>query len=458
MNKRFAELSKDQQTKIVEQLSEDELIDLLFDWHSWARPEQIAPNQNYDIWAIIAGRGFGKTRTGAEWTNEQARLANYPRFALVGPTTADVRDVMIDGESGILACAHPKFRPVYTPSKRHKLEWPNGFIANGYSAEEPDRLRGPQHGGAWGDEIAAWRYWETYDQLEYGLRLGANPVTCLTTTPKPRKELIDLLNESTTIVTKGTTLDNKFNLPKKFIDRIVNKYAGTRLGRQEIYAELLDEWEGALWRRKWIDDYRINPDETGKVIYPSLKLIVVGVDPAVTNKKTSAETGIVAAGLGDDGRYYVLDDRSLIDSPENWARISVNLVNDLQGDYIVAEVNNGGDLVETVINMHNPDFKVRKVWASRGKQVRAEPITMLYEQGKVSHVGYFADLESEMCTWDPTDTRAPSPNRIDALVWALSHLQKRNYGNDEVEIEIMGTLQTASDTPNNGGQLTEPDW
>lgn len=455
---RFAELSTKQQATVVEQLSEDELIDLLFDWHSWARPEQVTPTKPYDIWAIIAGRGFGKSRTGAEWTIEQARLANYPRAALVGSTISDVRDVMIEGESGILASSHPRFRPTYSPSRRHRLEWPNGFLAFGYSAEEPDRLRGPQHGGAWCDEIAAWRYWETYDQLEYGLRLGNDPKTCITTTPKPRKELIELLKEPTTIVTKGSTLDNSLNLPKKFLKRIVDKYAGTRIGQQEIYAELLDEWEGALWRRAWIDDYRVRPDREGKLHVPDYVLIVVGVDPAVTSKKTSDETGIIAVALGKDNRYYVLDDKSLIDSPENWARISVNLVNDLNGDYIVAEVNNGGDLVETVINMHNPDFKVRKVWASKGKTVRAEPITMLYEQGKVSHVGYFADLESEMCTWDPSDSKAPSPNRIDALVWALKNLKDRNHGEEDLSIEIHGTLQSANEITKSNGQLTEPDW
>lgn len=434
------DLTEKEQQEIILQFDEKEIQDLIFDFSLWARPSQLPPQKEFSTWAIIAGRGFGKTRTGAEWTKAQAQGAYTSRLALIGPTASDVRDTMIEGESGILACSHPDFRPVYTPSKR-KLEWPNGVQAFTYSAEEPERLRGPQHGAAWCDELAAWRYWETFEQLEYGLRLGDNPIKIVTTTPKPRKELIELLRASDTVVTKGSTLDNAANLPKKFIDKLLDKYAGTRIGQQEIYAELLEEFEGALWRRAWIDDYRV-PQA------PEMPLIVVGVDPAVTAKKTSDETGIVAAGIGVDGRYYVLDDRSLIDTPENWAKLSVNLINELQGNFIVAEVNNGGDLVETVLNLHEPKARIRKVWASKGKYARAEPISMLYEQGKVSHVGYLPDLETEMCTWDATDSKARSPNRIDALVWALFFLNERRGSTRNPVYETYGELETLNEFDN----------
>jgi phage terminase large subunit-like protein len=365
------------------------------------------------VWLILAGRGFGKTRTGAEATRKAKD--RYGRIHLVGPTAGDVRDVMVEGQSGILETSPPWDRPQYEPSKR-RLTWGNGAVATLFSADEPDRLRGPQCEFAWCDELAAWRYHESWDQLMFGLRLGEDPRCLVTTTPRPTKEIRDLLKQATTHVTRGTTYENRDNLAPAFFEQIVSKYEGTRLGKQELLAEVLDDVPGALWTWDMIQ----KAQEARSPV--EMKRIVVAIDPAVTATEDSDETGIVACGIGTDGRGYVLADESGRYTPNQWGRKAVELYKRLDADRIVAEVNNGGDMVETVIRTVDLHIPYRAVRASRGKRVRAEPVAALYEQGKVSHLGSFSRLEDQMCTWDAT-TSDKSPDRLDALVWALTDLK-----------------------------------
>lgn len=359
----------------------------------------------------MAGRGFGKTRTGAEWVRGLVESGQAKRIALIAPTAADARDVMVEGESGILACSPPWFRPVYEPSKR-RLTWPNGALATTYSADEPERLRGPQHDASWCDEAGAWRYPETFDMLLLGLRLGADPRCLVTTTPRPVKLIRELASLSTTAITRGTTYENRENLAPAFFEQIIRKYEGTRLGRQELNAELLEDNPYALWQRHRIEELRVTS-------YPELTRIVVGVDPQAGDGENAAETGIVVAGLGKDDQGYILDDRTLSASPLAWASEVVAAYHRHRADRIVAECNNGGKMVESTIRSVEKNVPVKLVTASRGKQTRAEPISALYEQGRVHHVGTFPDLEDQMTSWVPGEE---SPDRMDALVWAMTEL------------------------------------
>ena len=410
-------LKPPQQAKILQSLSDDDVVELLYTWRAWARPEQLAPAGAWFVWLILAGRGWGKTRTGAGWLHEEVERRGKCLVHIVGATSADVRDVMIGGPSGLLASAHPKRRPVYEPSKR-LVTWPNGAQGLAFSADEPERLRGPQCHLAWADELAAWRYAEeTWDQLNFGLRLGDDPRMCVTTTPKPTKQIRELISDELTKLTTGSTFDNRANLAKPFLSRIIKKYGGTRLGRQELYAEVLDDNPGALWKRKpMIEDLRVR----AKVV-PRLVRIVVAVDPAVSALATSAETGIVAVGLGEDGHGYVLDDKSLQGSPGAWGAAVADAYHNRKADRVVGEVNNGGDLVESNLRSVDKNISYKAVRASRGKQTRAEPIAALYEQKRIHHVGSFPELEDQLCDWDPT-TGAPSPDRLDALVWGCTEL------------------------------------
>ncbi len=394
-------------------LSPGALAALKHDWRFWGRPDQITPPGNWRTWLILAGRGWGKTRTGAEWVREQIESGRCGRLALVAPTAADVRDVMVEGESGILAICPDGKRPEYKPSIR-RLEWPNGAMATLYSAEEPDRLRGPQHDGAWCDELAAWFYPEAWDMLQMGMRLGNDPRAIVTTTPRPTAIVKRLLADPTTHATRGSTFDNRANLAPAFMDAIIARYQGTRLGRQELYAELLEDVEGALWSRELLDRLRVQSA-------PELKRVVVAIDPAVTNEADSDETGIVVAGLGMDGHGYILDDLSGRHSPLEWAQRAINAYRTQRADRIVAEVNNGGQLVEVNLRTVDRNVAYKGVHAAKGKRTRAEPIAALYEQGKVHHVGEFARLEDQLCTWNPLDGDK-SPDRLDALVWALSEV------------------------------------
>jgi predicted phage terminase large subunit-like protein len=373
------------------------------------------------VYAYVAGRGAGKTRMGAEWLAEQALAHPGTRWAIVAPTFADVRDTCIEGVSGIGTVLRRRVPSLSWSGAYNRtmteIALPNGSRIKGFAAVEPERLRGPQHHGAWADELAAWSSAEAWDQLQFGLRLGEHPRTVVTTTPKPTK-LVRRLRERAergdgVAWVGGSTFDNAANLSAAALSELRSQYEGTRLGRQELYAELLLDTPGALWTDAMIEGARVAEA-------PAMQRVVVAIDPAVTSGEDSDWTGIVAAGLGVDGDLYVLDDRTCRESPERWARIAVGLYDELRGDRIVAEVNNGGDLVEHVLRTVDPAVPVRKVHASRGKRMRAEPVAALYEQGRVHHVGRFADLEEQMTTWTPDS--GDSPDRLDALVWAITDL------------------------------------
>jgi phage terminase large subunit-like protein len=370
------------------------------------------PHGDWRTWLILAGRGWGKTRTGAEWVIDRIE-DGYQRVALVGPTAADARDVMVEGESGILRVAPDDLEANYEPSKR-RITFANGAICTTFSADEPDRLRGPQHDAGWCDEIAAWRYPEAWDQLQFGLRLGDDPRCIVTTTPRPTREIRELVKADTTAVTRGSTFDNADNLAPAFLERILAKYEGTRLGRQELYAEILDDVPGALWNRAMLE-----AAVTGYTPQDSMQRVVVAVDPAVTSGEDSDETGIVVAGrTGPQG--FVLADVTCRLSPDGWARRAVEAYHHHKADRIVAEANQGGDMVRTVLRTVDPSVPVKLVHATRGKRVRAEPVAALYEQGRVFHAQVFAQLEDQLLTWTPDSPT--SPDRLDALVWALTDL------------------------------------
>jgi len=414
---------------------------LRYRWDFWSRPEQLAPVGDWVWWLIKAGRGWGKTRTGAEWVRGEVESGRRGRFALVARTAADARDVMVEGESGLLAICPSWHRPKYEPSKR-RITWPNGALATVYSADEPDLLRGPQHDGAWVDELASWRFPDAWDQLQFGLRLGDHPRGVITTTPRPTKLIREIAASKTTSITNGRSLDNKANLAPEFFTFIVNKYAGTRLGRQELEGEILEDNPGALWHRANFDDNRVEK-------LPQLRRIVVAADPAVTSNADSDETGIIVAGMDSQSpaHFYVLDDLSLSASPDTWARVLVQAYLRQKADRIIGEVNNGGDLVETIIRHVEIDGKraglnasYKAVHASRGKAIRAEPISALYEQNRVHHVGAFPILEDQLCDWDPA-VSTDSPDRLDALVWALTELSGDPAGPIKINPALLGRMR-----------------
>lgn len=399
-------------------LPDQQALALMYDWHGiWAREKQLPPEGDWRTWLIKAGRGFGKTRIGSE----EARAASerFPILHLAGPTTSDVRDIMVEGESGILAVSPNWNRPRYEPSKR-RLTWPNGSRALLFSADEPDRFRGPQCYWAWCDELAAWRYPDAWDQLQFGLRLGTNPQAVVTTTPRPTQLIRSLIADPKTVVTSGSTFENSANLAPAFIEQIKAKYEGTRLGRQELYAELLDDTPGALWT--WL---MLTPVQVPAA--PVLRRIVVAVDPAVTSNADSDETGVMVVGISGpqpgypDGLCYVLEDASGVYTPLQWAETAVRMYKKYNADKVIAEVNNGGDLVEVNIRQVDKTISYKAVHASKGKYTRAEPVSALYEQTRVRHLPGLNDLETQMTTWS-AGTGEKSPDRIDALVWGITEL------------------------------------
>jgi len=396
-------------------------------WHFWARPEQIAPDGNWHIWLILAGRGFGKTRAGAEWVREVAMQDNTARIALVAANLAEARSVMVEGESGLLAISAHYDRPIWEPSLR-RLKWPGGAVASIYSAGEPESLRGPQHSHAWCDEIAKWdsssgRSMAAWDNLAMGLRLGSHPQIVATTTPRAVPLLRQLVTpDPLTVVTTGRTYDNRKHLPKSFLESMARNYEGTLLGRQELDGELLEEVEGALWNREMLERCRIDADCL--VESDRIRRIIIGVDPPVSAHGDSC--GIIVAGLPDDGRAIVLADCSVDrPSPERWARAVADSFDFWKADRVIAEANQGGEMVRAVLQAAAINLPVRLVHASRNKVARAEPVAALYEAGRVGHAGMFAALEDQMCglvSGGAYMGPGRSPDRADALVWALSAL------------------------------------
>lgn len=444
----FASWAPRKKYEYVQQCTTEQAFRLKYEWRAWARDSQLPPSGDWSIWVMMGGRGMGKTRSGAEWINGKA--ARYPgvHMALVGRTVADVRDVMIQGRSGILLVAPPWFRPEYSSSKR-QIMWPNGSHATTYSADSPDQLRGPQHSFAWGDERAAWKYDDAWDQLMFGLRIppvaDEIPQCLVTTTPRSTKAMKDLIKDPQTVVTRGTTYDNIDNLSPTFLREIERKYGGTTLGRQEIEGALIEDVEGALWNRVLLDSSRV-------MKAPELVRIVIGVDPAVTNTETSDETGIVVAGEGVDHHAYVLADYTLKGTPLEWAQAVVTAYHLFKADRVIGEVNNGGDLIEQNIRTVDPNISYKSVHATRGKQIRAEPIVSLYEQNRAHHVGNLPALEDEQCTWEPGVGK--SPNRVDACVWSLTELNL-NGGDIPVVIssgyipDALPTFYTSEDADEN---------
>lgn len=399
-------------------------------WPAIARPNQLPPPSDWwQIWLLLAGRGFGKTRTLAEWVCGQVASGQASRIALVAATAADARDVLVEGESGILAVARPEFRPIYEPSKR-RLTWPNGAIATTFSAEEPERLRGPQHDAAVCDELGAWSRPETWHMLQFGLRLGRNPRCLVATTPRPTKLIRELLAREgdDLVVTRGSTYENRANLAPVFLSQIIRKYEGTRLGRQELNAELLEDTPGALWTHGVIEAARVNAAP------PELSRVVVAIDPAVTSGEEADETGIVVVGKDHNGHGYVLADISGRYQPIDWAKCAIAAYRTYKADRIIAEVNNGGEMVGNTLRMVDENVPFTAVHASRGKVTRAEPVSALYEQGRMHHVGPFPQLEDQMTNFTSDFDRQAagySPDRLDALVWATTELlveQMKGYG------------------------------
>ena len=410
------------------------LNELEHDWQIWARDDQLPPpledeanncgdEPPWHIWLLLGGRGAGKTRAGAEWVRAMALgkgpIATEParRIALVGETLGDVRRTMIEGESGLLAIHPDHERPQFEPSKR-RLTWPNGTIAELFSAEDPEGLRGPQFMAAWCDELCKWhRAEETWDMLQFALRLGDTPRQVVTTTPRPTSLLRRLIQDQGTRLARSKTTDNAGNLSATFLRTVRDRYAGTRLGRQELEGELIEDRADALWQRSDIEARRVATP-------PPLARIIVAIDPPVTSGEKADLCGIVAAGLCGAGEGYILADGSARGlTPLKWAEAAIRLYHRVEADRIVAEVNQGGDLVETLLRQIDRAVPIKKVHASRGKWLRAEPVAALYEQGRVHHVGTLPELEDQMCDFGPGGlSTGNSPDRLDALVWALTDL------------------------------------
>ena len=401
--------------------SEKATVSLYTKWLKTARAKQLPPKEDFFIWLILAGRGWGKTRTGAQDIALYALRNPNTINAVVAPTFGDLRRVCFQGNSGLTAiipddCYDKTFGTNGYASSICEIRLVNGSKIVGYAAHNPERLRGSQFHRAWCDELCAWEYPEAFDQLMFGLRLGDSPKCLITTTPKPTKLLKDLVVRDDVVVTSGSTFENEANLAESALEMMKSRYEGTALGRQELYAEILDDIEGALWTQKMIEETRYKEEER------DLTNIIIAIDPAVTANDNSDETGIVVCGKDSNNEYYVLEDLSGKYSADKWGKIAIRAYYEWEADRIVAEVNNGGDLVERLLRNIDNNVPYRSVRASRGKMVRAEPVAALYEQRRVHHVGVFEELETQMCTY--IGQTNPSPDRLDALVWGLSELSK----------------------------------
>lgn len=429
---KLALLSPEERHEVISQFPDDKIQHLLYDWSVWARPDQRLPDGNWFVWALISGRGAGKTRTGAETVKEWAGGPDDPpvRIALVAQSAPDARDVMIEGDSGILSVCPPWNRPFYSPSKR-RLTWPNGSIAIAFSGDKPDQLRGPQFHYAWVDEIAKFQYpQDVWDNLELGLRLGDRPRVIVTTTPRPIPVIREMLQDPLVHVTRVSTYANISNLAPNYIRRVVKKYEGTRLGRQELHAQVLTDMPGALWWLDLIADNRVYG-------LPEMRRIVIGLDPsASTSEETEEpdEAGLVVCGKGQDNNGYMLRDESRIYTPDQWARAAIGLYKQYGASRIVAEKNQGGEMVRTVIHQIDRTVKVKLVTATKSKPERATPIAALMEQGRIKHLGQFAELEDQMCSMTVEDYEgAGSPDRMDAYVHAMTDLMLGSMTSEDAE-------------------------
>jgi phage terminase large subunit-like protein len=411
-------LKKGSRAQMLEEITPLECAQVIYDWTLWARPDQAPPPDDWIVWLILAGRGAGKTRAGAEAIREWSKT--HAIINLIGPTADDVRDVMVLGESGILNCCRRDERPRYLASAG-RLEWPTGAVSLLFSAEEPDRLRGKQHMKLWCDELAAWRRPDAFDQAMLGLRLGDKPQMVITTTPRPTRIIKQLTSDPDTIVTRGSTFDNKGNVARAFLERIARRYEGRAIGRQELFAEIVEETPGALWTRALLERQRVAPESAPE----EFSEVVVAVDPPARSGPKSDECGLIVAGKAN-GRLYVLADlTSRGDTPGAWAARVGAAYRGFRANRVVAEINNGGDMVAEVLRQAEPHLPVRSVTATRGKFLRAEPIAAAYERGLVFHAGVFAKLEDQLCALTPDfDRRSAgySPDRADALVWAIADL------------------------------------
>jgi phage terminase large subunit-like protein len=393
-------------------------------WRLKARPKQLPPDGDWTTWLIVAGRGFGKNWTGSNWLAEQAAAHPKTEWAVIGPTFRDTRVTCIEGPTGLLAALgygtpESEVNPGDYNRNELRIVLKNGARVYGYSADQPDRLRGANLAGAHCDELGSWRYPQTwYEGLMPALRIGEHPRVVVTTTPRSMSLLKDLLNrhDGSVHVTRGSTWENASNLSQTALDELRRRYAGTRLGRQELEGELIEDTNGALWQRAWLEASRVRPENV-----PDLARVVVALDPAVTSSATSDEFGIIVAGEGRNGHGYVLGDYSMRGTPDECMRKAVTVYRQHQADRVIGEANNGGDFLEALLRTVDGAIAYRKVNASRGKAIRAEPVSAFYEQGRIHHVGIFAALEDELCTWTPADPK--SPNRLDALVWAFSELR-----------------------------------
>jgi len=429
--------------KLFEELGPLKTEELKHDWNFWARDNQLEPdNSDWNTWFINAGRGFGKTRSGVEWVRENVKRG-VKRIAAVASTNSDIERVMVKGESGFLSVCWKGDKtyagkkmgfPEWSPTKR-TLTWENGAQVQFFSAEEPERLRGPQFELAWCDETAAWnKDMDTWSMLQFCMRLGKHPRIMVTTTPKPTKLIRQILKDPKTVVTTGSTFDNSANLAGTYLKAVKEQYEGTRLGRQELYAEVLEESQGALWTTAMLDEASVKHEAV-----PDLSRIVVALDPAVTSNAESDMTGIVVAGIDVNGVAYVLGDYTDRLSPQGWASKAIELYHHHQADRIVAEVNQGGDMVKTTIHGEDETVPYKAVRASRGKFARAEPISALYERGLVKHVSNPPDgsslneLETQMRTWEPLGSIG-SPDRLDALVWAITDLSLNGYSKPKLTL------------------------
>lgn len=428
----LASLSPEQREMLMSGLSRKQLDALTHDWQFWARSDQIAPAEfssgQKSTWLLLGGRGAGKTRSGSEQVRKWSE--NNPRILLVAPTPEDARDVMVEGESGILTTSPPWWRPGYNPSKKH-LTWPNG--ARGYirSGADPESLRGPNFHKAWADELRAWKYpQETWDNLQFALRLRGRdevgPQAIVTTTARPIPTLKQIIADPGTVITRASTYANRAYLAESFFREITRKYAGTRLGDQELWSLMLEDTPGALWKRSLIDAARMSREKFQALVAGGqIGRTVVGVDPAVTSNDQSHETGIVTASRGAghwSDHLFVVADASCRDA--QWPNHVVAQYETHEADRVAAEKNNGGDMVESTLRVVKRSLPVRLVTASKGKRVRAEPVVALYEKGLVHHVGTFGALEDEMTTFipDEPETLKNKANRVDALVWAGTEL------------------------------------